>query len=137
MSPISKTGIAQQIARTRAVGGRARLGAAQDAPADIGTPESPPPFDFDTDLARRVDRIGRDDPRRRQRVVEAFLESCVARTFGSAAPSDPAFGRVIEQAREAIASDPELSAAMSRLVDRLAPREPDPPSPPGHPAGAR
>lgn len=137
MSPISKTGIAQQIARTRAVGGRARTGVTQDAPADVGTPGSPPAFDFDDDLARRVARIDRDDPRRRQRVVDAFLESCVARTFGVSAPSDPAFGRVIEQAREAIASDPELAAAMSRLVERLAPQEPDSSPPQGRPAGAR
>ena len=129
MSPISKTGLAQQIARTRAVGGRTRLGVAQDAPAGVGTPESPPAFDFDDDLAGRVARIGGDVPDRRRRIVEAFLESCVARTFGSAAPSDPAFGRVIEQAREAIASDAELSSAMARLVDRLASQEPGRSSP--------
>lgn len=129
MSPISKTGIAQQIARTRAVDGRARLGVEQDAPADIGTPDAPPAFDFDNDLARRVARINTSDPGRRRRIVEAFLESCVARTFGTAAPSDPAFAKVIEQAREAIASDAELSAAMSRLIERLAPQEQDPSSP--------
>lgn len=128
MSPISKTGIAQQIARTRAVAG-ARPRVAQDTPPDVGAADAPPAFDFDNDLARRIARIGRDEPGRRQRIVEAFLESCVARTFGNAAPSDPAFGRVIEQAREAIASDPQLSDAMARLVDRLASQEPGPSSP--------
>lgn len=76
-------------------------------------------FDLDADVRRRVERIDRDAPDRRARVLRALLESCVARTFGSAAPSDPGFRHVIDQAHDAMQSNPELSAAVDRLVVQL------------------
>lgn len=120
MSSISKTGPTQQVARTRALEARGRLKTAQDAAPGIDLPQAPPSFDFEDDLARRVAAISSEEPGRHERVVGAFLQSCVARTFGSAAPSDPAFARIIEQTRQAIASDAALAAAMDRLVERLA-----------------
>ena len=121
MSAISRTEASQAIARGLAVEGRGRAsgGASTPASAAAPSPAGPAPFDFEEDLARRVAEIGAGEIDRRQRVVRAFLESCVARTFGQAAARDPAFGHVVEQAREAMEADPALAAAMARIVDRF------------------
>ncbi len=120
MSSISRTDAAHSISRTNRVDARGRTGAGQATPENAQTPGAVAArFDFDEDVARRVAEIGVDDPDRRLRVRRAFLESCVARTFGSAAPQDPAFRHVIDQAGAAIATDPQLAAAMERVTDRL------------------
>ena len=124
MSSISRTGAVPSVSRTNRVDGRARLGTGSATPQNLQAPVAAAPFDFDEDVARRVAAIGADDPDHRKRVMHAFLESCVARTFGSAAPQDPAFRHVIDQAGDAIAADPQLAAAMKRVTDRLcAPRQ--------------
>lgn len=125
MSAISKTDHALHVALARAL--------EPVRPVDPGTvggqpAKTAPPadamvaalaFDLDAEVRQRVERIGRDAPDRRARVLRALLEACVARTFGAAAPSDPGFRHVIDQAHDAMQSNPELSAAMDRLVTQL------------------
>ena len=133
MSAISKTDHAMQVALARAL--------AQARPVDAGAvggqpakpapnaeaPPAPLAFDLDADVRLRVERIARDAPDRRARILRALLESCVVRTFGNAAPSDPGFRHVIDQARDAMQSNPQLSEAMDRLVAQIdAPAGSDP-----------
>jgi hypothetical protein len=127
MSPISRTDAAERLARTRAV--QARESPGKPAPQRTQSPPASPPFDADEDLARRVAAIARDDADRPRRIARAFLESCVARTFGTAAAQDPAFRHVVEQAQAAMAADPALAAAMARVVERLEADAAAPPAP--------
>lgn len=125
MSSISKTDQALHVALARAleparpvdagaIGGQhSKAAPAGDAPVPA------PPFDLDSDVRLRVERIARDAPDRRARILRALLESCVARTFGAGAPSDPGFRHVIDQAHDAMRSNPELAAATERLVTQL------------------
>lgn len=119
MSSISRTDAAAQISRAKAVDARRRSTAGPTTPESLPSQPVPAAFDLEEDVARRVGAIGADEPNPRQRVARAFLESCVARTFGASAPQDPAFGHIIDQARDAIRADPHLSAAMDRMVERL------------------
>ncbi len=125
MSPISKADHALHVALARALVPARPVdpGAIGGQPAKPApTPDATAPglaFDLDADVRLRVERIGRDAPDRRTRVLRALLESCVARTFGAAALSDPAFRHCIDQAHDAMQSNPELSAATDRLVAQL------------------
>jgi hypothetical protein len=119
MSSISRTDAAHAVSRTNRVDARARTRSGSTTPENVQAPAGGVPFDFEEDVTRRVAEIGADDPDRRQHVRRAFLESCVARTFGRSAPQDPAFRQVIDQATDAIATDPQLAAAMERVTDRL------------------
>lgn len=119
MSSISRTDAANPVSRTNRIDARGRSGAGSTTSEQAQAPAAAAKFDFEEDVARRVAEIGTDEPDRRQHVRRAFLESCVARTFGSAAPQDPAFRHLIDQAGAAIATDPQLAAAMERVTDRL------------------
>ena len=125
MSAISKTDHALHVALTRALEPARPVdpGTIGGQPAKLAQPAEATAtglaFDLDADVRRRVEPIGRDAPDRRKRILRALLESCVARTFGAAAPSDPGFRHVIDQAHDAMQSNPELSAAMDRLVAQL------------------
>ena len=118
MSSISRTDAAHPVSRTNRIDARGRPGTGSTTSEQAQAP-AVAKFDFEEDVARRVAEVGAEEPDRRQRVRRAFLESCVARTFGSAAPQDPAFRHVIDQAGAAIATDPQLAAAMERVTDRL------------------
>ena len=127
MSAISRTDAARHVARANAVDVRRRTSSGSTTPENVQAPAAPASFDLEEDVARRVAQIGAEDTDRRRRIVRAFLESCVARTFGIAAPQDPAFGHVIEQVRDAIRADPDLAAAMERVVERLSAAAPPAP----------
>lgn len=125
MSAISKTDhalqavLARALAPARPVDPGAVGGQLTKATPDTEAAPAAFAFDLDADLRLRVARIERDAPDRRARMIRALLESCVARTFGAAAPSDPGFRHVIDQARDAMQSNPELLDAMDRLAAQI------------------
>lgn len=124
MSSISKTDQALQVALGRAPGsarptdaGRVNKPAGDARASEAPRPDAP--FDLDADVIDRVRRIARDAPDRRVRILRALLESCVARSFGTAASTDPGFQHVIDQAFDAMRSSPDLAQAMERLANHL------------------
>lgn len=125
MTSISKTDQAMQVALGRALesarpADAGKIGDAPTRPARAAGPATAgAPFDLDADVRARVRRIARDAPDRRARILRALLESCVARSFGAGAPSDPGFRHVIDQACGAMRSSPDLAEAMERLVTQL------------------
>ncbi|HEY0825783.1 MAG TPA: hypothetical protein VGD76_18505, partial [Ramlibacter sp.] len=53
-----------------------------------------------TSLAQRVGAIGRDDPERRRKAVRLYLESELAREFGSALLNDPALPQMLDAVQQ-------------------------------------
>jgi hypothetical protein len=120
MSSISKTDRILQVLRTSAASAPARVAARRAPPARRDTSRNgASKFDLSADIARRVEAIPADAPQRDERVARAFLESCVAQTFGAGAVSDPSFQQVVDKAHDAIRANDELAAAMERLVRQL------------------
>jgi hypothetical protein len=100
-----------QLARVR---DRARAGAARTA-----SPRAPPARADAAGLAQRIEAIPRDAPNRQRQAVRVYLESELAREFGSGLLNDPAFPRMLDDIQEQMQDDAQTAAAVQALGDLL------------------
>ena len=70
-------------------------------------------------IAQAIALIRPDDPLRRRKAFRAFLEASLAREFGIADPTAPAFQHLLNTVEAGMLADPEISTAIDRAGDLL------------------
>lgn len=70
-------------------------------------------------MLRRLKAIASDDPQRQKKALRIFMESVLAKEFGTKLQTDPGFPQLVEQVIEQMQEDPALNAACSTAADLL------------------
>lgn len=70
-------------------------------------------------LAQRLGSLDPADPQRREKAVRVYLESSLAREFGTDLLNDPAFTQMVDAVQSQMQEDPEIAAAMQAAADLL------------------
>jgi hypothetical protein len=70
-------------------------------------------------MAQRIHAIAADDPDRRQKAVRVFLESELAREFGSNLLNDAAFSHMLDDVQHQMQQDAQTAAAVHALGELL------------------
>ena len=70
-------------------------------------------------LPQRIQAIDPADPDRRRKAVRIYLESELAREFGTGVLNDPAFPQMVDAVQQQMQEDAQTAAAVQALGDLL------------------
>lgn len=116
MRPIDSTGLHSAIrtalARRRGAGDTTRAG-------DNTQPSGRPEPSTSASLSARLAEIALDDPRRRSKVLRAFLESTVLNQLGVELAADPQFGVMLDHVQAQVEADPQLSPVIDAAIEAM------------------
>ena len=118
MASISQVDRLLQSVRAQALAGKAGARGLRK-PAATSTRGDPKAPDVAVYVAERIRSISADDPQRRKRAFRAFLEGSLLDMFDQAVLEDAVFQGVIDKVHGALLEDPEVLAAMERVVEVL------------------
>jgi hypothetical protein len=66
-------------------------------------------------VAHRVQALGADDPRRKQKAVRIFLESVLLYELGAQLATDPTFADMVDAVQTQMQGDSQLAGAIDQL----------------------
>jgi len=84
-----------------------------------GAPAAPMSPDAAQVFAQRVRAIDPADPERRRKAVRIYLESAIAREFGTNLPAEAGFAEMLDAVELRMREDTEVAAAVDALGEWL------------------